>query len=313
MAGDLVKWFDNFENPRVGSPEVIHLITEREFLANGEPVDYAFGQFVKEYHGFTSFQHSGHIGAYTCFLVRFPELHLAIACLSNAGYFGATSAGLSIADLFIPLDKGTDAADMISADDVLPTLDSTGSNVATVFNQEEAPTYDGLYQLETTMKILRVRYDPPALSLIHLSDVPLPLIPDVDGKFKMEGVSSKVLFIKDDSGKVTGLHLLLGGQAMAATKIKPVLLSQDQMTRLTGDYYARELMTVCQFRLTDSGLVVQHLRHPHAYLTATDSLNFVGEQKWLRQLRFEMNPAGDVAGFQGSSGYARDIWFQKIE
>lgn len=312
-AEDLVKWINNFEDAHVGGPEVMKLISQTGYLNNGEPIDYTFGQFVQEHHGFKSYQHSGHVGAYTCFLVRIPELRLAVACLSNAGYFRATSVGLTVADLFLPItgENDTDAG-ALEGEMMLSTEKGT-SDVTTSINPEKAPKYAGIYQIESTLKVLRVRYDPPVLSLVHLSDEPLHLIPDVNGKFKLEGVSSKISFVSDGSGDIRGLNLHLGQKALAAEKIKSVALNQDQMTRLTGDYFARELQIVCHIRITDSGLIVQHPRHPTNFLTATDSLHFVGEHKWLRQLSFEINSVGRITGFHGNSSYARDIWFQKID
>ena len=105
----------------------------------------------------------------------------------------------------------------------------------------------------------------------------------------------------------------MGQRTIVTQKIKSVTLTQDQIMRLTGDYFARELQIVCHINLTDSGLIVQHPRHAPDFLTATDSLYFIGEHKWLRQLDFDTNAAGSITGFHGSSSYARDIWFKKID
>jgi hypothetical protein len=42
-APDLVKWLDNFRDPKVGGPKAIARLQEQAVLSSGEKVDYALG------------------------------------------------------------------------------------------------------------------------------------------------------------------------------------------------------------------------------------------------------------------------------
>lgn len=69
---------------------------------------------------------------------------------------------------------------------------------------------------------------------------------------------------------------------------------------------------VCRIKRIDSTLVATHARHVDNLLIPSSPARFVGEQKWLRQIKFESDKKGMITGFWAGSAYARDIWFKMI-
>src|SRR5260370_7777619 len=48
-APDLVKWLDNFRDPKVGGPKAIARLQEQAVLSNGEKIEYPLGVSVSKY------------------------------------------------------------------------------------------------------------------------------------------------------------------------------------------------------------------------------------------------------------------------
>jgi len=109
---DLTKWVSNFENPVVGTPELIRAFNEASYLDNGEKavmrisgandtIFHAKGQNLSIYKGVGMITHGGHAAAFRTFMGRFPDEHLAIIALSNDEHNERLSARWQIADFYI--------------------------------------------------------------------------------------------------------------------------------------------------------------------------------------------------------------------
>lgn len=100
-VGDLLIWNRSFVEPRVGGPELIQAMERRYRLTGGREIEYASGLFFTRYKGVPEISHSGATAAYRSFLARYPEQHLSVAVLCNAG--DADSIGLAhqTADIFL--------------------------------------------------------------------------------------------------------------------------------------------------------------------------------------------------------------------
>lgn len=58
-AGDLVKWLDNFRDPKVGGAAGIARLQEEGVLSNGQKIGYGLGIFIDTYRGLRRLEHSG--------------------------------------------------------------------------------------------------------------------------------------------------------------------------------------------------------------------------------------------------------------
>src|SRR5688572_20096464 len=100
-VGDLLRWNENFVAPKVGDPEFIHLMQTPGMLGSGRETGYAYGLAVANHKGLAEFRHSGTTGSYRAYLARFPEKHLSVAVLCNAGNSMPRQALHAVADLYL--------------------------------------------------------------------------------------------------------------------------------------------------------------------------------------------------------------------
>lgn len=101
-VGDLLRWNANFASPKVGDAAFVELETTAGRLSNGVQHDYAFGLTVAAWRGQREIRHSGTTGSYRAYLSRFPDAHVSIAVLCNAGNSTPGATLHAIAALVMP-------------------------------------------------------------------------------------------------------------------------------------------------------------------------------------------------------------------
>ncbi|MDR3389365.1 MAG: serine hydrolase [Rudaea sp.] len=101
-AGDLLKWNDALDAGTLGKFVTTEL-QRKSTLRDGRAISYARGLYVTDYHGVRKLSHTGETGGYEAFLARYPDQHVSIALLCNAGQeVDVDSLGDKLADLFLP-------------------------------------------------------------------------------------------------------------------------------------------------------------------------------------------------------------------
>ena len=98
---DLLKWDENFYNPRVGGQNFLKELQEQGKLNSGKVLDYAKGLFISDYRGLHTVSHGGAWGGYRAELLRFPEQHFSVACLCNVGNANPTERAHEVADVYL--------------------------------------------------------------------------------------------------------------------------------------------------------------------------------------------------------------------
>jgi CubicO group peptidase (beta-lactamase class C family) len=99
-VGDLLKWNENFVRPKVGGVAFTRDLQTRGRLTNGREITYALGLVVSSYRGVPEVSHTGATAGYRAFLARYPNQHLSVAVLCNAGNANP-SLGQRVADVFL--------------------------------------------------------------------------------------------------------------------------------------------------------------------------------------------------------------------
>ena len=100
-VGDLLKWNENFVSPKVGDAA---FVVEQQAVGkfpSGANQTYAAGLMLGGYKGLPEVSHSGSTAGYRAFLTRFPQQHVSVAVLCNAGSANATAAAHAVADLYL--------------------------------------------------------------------------------------------------------------------------------------------------------------------------------------------------------------------
>jgi CubicO group peptidase (beta-lactamase class C family) len=98
---DLALWDENFYNPRVGGPALIHDLEERGRLNSGEQINYASGLVITKYRGLNIVDHGGADAGYRSDLIRFPDQHFSVACLCNLATANPSNLAQKVAEVYL--------------------------------------------------------------------------------------------------------------------------------------------------------------------------------------------------------------------
>ncbi|MFN4316300.1 MAG: serine hydrolase [Chitinophagaceae bacterium] len=209
-AEDLVKWVLNFEQPIVGSKDLIERFNEPSILDNGkrvllrvsspgDSIFHAKGQNLSFYKTVKMISHGGHTAAFRSFLGRFPDERLAIIVLSNDEHNEDLNARWQIADFYIKEklkeSQPTNDTQAVKSSDRKPAV------------QIELTDYAGTYFSDELMTGYRVVQSNEKLTLIHdrLADIELKPA----DKDRFTGASREVFpfgiqFSRDKKNRVSG-------------------------------------------------------------------------------------------------------------
>ena len=98
---DLIRWDNNFYDPKVGGQKLLEELHRTGILNNGSPITYAAGLIVSQYRGVRTVSHSGAWMGFRADLQRFPDQKLSVATLCNVANSNPTALGRSVAEVYI--------------------------------------------------------------------------------------------------------------------------------------------------------------------------------------------------------------------
>ncbi len=100
-VGDLLKWNENLDAPKVGDAAFVAEEQRSGRLENGREHGYGLGLFIGTYKGLREVYHSGSTAGYRAFLTRFPDQRVSVAALCNVTAGAADTFALQVADLYL--------------------------------------------------------------------------------------------------------------------------------------------------------------------------------------------------------------------
>lgn len=100
-VGDLLKWNENLDAPKVGDAAFVTEEQRSGRLENGREHGYGLGLFIGAYKGLREVYHSGSTAGYQAFLTRFPDQRVSVATLCNVTAGAAGSYAHAVADLYL--------------------------------------------------------------------------------------------------------------------------------------------------------------------------------------------------------------------
>ncbi|HYU78610.1 MAG TPA: serine hydrolase domain-containing protein [Vicinamibacterales bacterium] len=100
-VGDLLKWNENFDAPRIGDRSFIAEQQQPGRFNDGRPHGYALGLMVDTYKGVRQVDHSGSTAGYRAHLGRYPDQHVSVAVLCNVTSGGATESAHAVAEIYL--------------------------------------------------------------------------------------------------------------------------------------------------------------------------------------------------------------------
>ena len=293
---DLCRWIQNFEDARVGGPEVIQQIQERGTLNNGKKLDYAFGLSIGEHRGLRTVGHSGGDAGFRSHVVWYPDQDFGVAVLSNLGSINPSQLAARVAEIFL-------------ADKMTPEKPKAAENLKPVeVKASLLDDYAGKYELEIGLFLVLTSDGKKLMGEVAGEDR-FELIPESEIKFFIKEFDGTVTFERDKAGQVTGFLFQAEGQDIPAKRIVLPVLGAEALAEFSGDYYSPELKTTYSLSVEDGKLVSRHPRNPDTHLEPSRTDQFSGDNWWFRKIQFERDSNKMITSFVLSGSRVRHLRF----
>jgi CubicO group peptidase (beta-lactamase class C family) len=105
-VGDLLRWNENFVQPRVGDAALVAEQMKAGKYSDGRDLEYGLGLFVRPLDDVKNIYHSGSTAGYRAHLNRFPDSHTSVAVLCNGSDGNATNAANNVSRLYLGKGQG---------------------------------------------------------------------------------------------------------------------------------------------------------------------------------------------------------------
>jgi hypothetical protein len=167
--------------------------------------------------------------------------------------------------------------------------------------------YVGTYKLRPG-QVITMTKEHNQLMMQATGQPKVQLFAESERQFFMKEFDVQVSFERDSIGQVIHLTVYDEGQKLPAVKFAPLVLSTDEPTEYTGNYYSEELGTTYTVVVKDGQLVAQQRRH--------EDIEFMPEEKdeflsFLGQVKFMREKSKGITGLTVSNERVRHVRFDK--
>ncbi len=202
-VGDLLRWNENFVSPKVGDAAFVAEQQVPGRFNDGRPHTYALGLTVGEYRGVREVSHSGSTAGYRAFLTRFPDQHVSVAVLCNAGNANPTQYAHAVAEAYLGQALTAPVAAAAGGG-------RGGTPSASPYQPSESDvrSYAGRYASDEAETILTVALDGRDLVIKRRPDTTLRMRAVGKDVFAVPSLG-EVTFRRGPGGQVTELSLKL--------------------------------------------------------------------------------------------------------
>jgi CubicO group peptidase (beta-lactamase class C family) len=302
-ASDLVRWLDNFREPKVGGRRAIDRLQEQAVLANGKKLDYALGLVIGSYRGLKTVSHGGGDAGYRSYVLWFPEQELGIAVVSGLASFNSGGTANKVAEVFLG-DKMTPE----TAKAPPRPIPQTPHQYITL----EPPTleqYVGHYKLDAGLETDILRKDGKLVAEVPGQGT-ADLHPLATNRFFIEQLNGELEFVaKPDNPlrlKFTQEGTTMNGERTALAPWKATGLEQYQ-----GVFWSDELETQYTITLKSGKLTAEHVRHGEIALIPASRDRFKTTEWFMPEVNFLRDSSNRVSGVTLGGGRVAAIRFNR--
>lgn len=300
-AEDLARWIANFEDAKVGGPEVRQQMQEKGKLNSGREIDYGFGLGIGELRKTRVISHGGADAGYRSYLLWLPDQHLGVALLSNLGTMDVGGIAQMAAEVFLvgklaPLPART-----------LPTRSDPPAKPYPV-SSSALDRYVGKYS-GGSGRVISVVRDGSRLQGDLSAGSMQTLTPTGEHEFFVPETKARVTFANLDSGKAAQYTLEIDGERRVYQRLDAADEVPPNLPDYAGRYRSEELESSWSIQVKEGRLVLHRPRHGEISLRPGARDRFSGSN--LGALRFERDSGGKVTGFKVTTGRVRNLRFER--
>ena len=290
-ADDLIRWSQNFENPKVGNQNLLRRMSQRAKLSDGTVMGYALGQEFRNYRGLNIAFHGGGDAGYRSYLIRIPEKKFTVVVLSNSREFFPHDVAYGAVDEFL-LGGPAVAKPQIKFD--------PGLLQRFVGYYEIYPGYMVQLTTEKGKLFLQTYGDSQKMEL--------PRVGNYEFKFPILGYSTFVF----DHSKNFKWRLFDMTYPVTRVNLKPFNPATVRLKELEGTYYSSELRDEYILQVKNKELVATHRRNDDITLTPIQKDWFHGSSGFFGKVVPVRNQAGHITGIKVSAQRAPNILFRRV-
>jgi CubicO group peptidase (beta-lactamase class C family) len=302
---DLFLWDQNFYRHRVGGRDVIELMHTKGKLNNGQELDYAFALRISSYRGLKTVDHSGALGGYRSYMVRFPEQNFSVICLSNLSSINPAGLSQQIADIYIA-DEFEKAEERIQPLEEEKVRTAKGIGISEAKLKEKVGDYIEPQSGEVIRLFLK---DGKLNALMFGQNYALAAKSEAEFNLLNAPVRVALKFERKEKGMPLLLHVLQEReQSRIFQPFKPVDLSPEQLKEYEGEYFSEELQAAFRLSMKEDRLHFSHKNAPGGFLNPTLQDKFT-----LRNFKvhFIRDGEGKIAAFTLDAGRVKNLKFEK--
>lgn len=298
---DLALWDQNFYDGKVGGKALLAAMQARGELSSGKTINYASGLLLGAYRGLQTVEHGGADAGYRSNLLRFPEQHLSVVILANAGDFNPGQLSRKVADIY--LDKQMQPA---PADTAKPAKALTEVAV----DPGHLDALVGEYAL-TPQFALAITKEEGRLMAQATGQAKYPLFAADARTFFLKVVDAQFSFdAPGKDGVVAGGVLHQGGRDTPARRIARVPLSEAALSALEGEYYSEELHVLYTVARLGGQLT---LSYPRGRMTLMQQSPTAFSADYpIGRVQFDCRAEASCSGMSVSNGRVRKLQFSKV-
>lgn len=299
-ADDLVLWERNFTDARVGGKQLLAQMQTPAQLTDGTTIDAGDGVFVGNYRGLKTIDHTGSMGGFRSYLLRFPEQQLSIVIVANGADLQPARLGERIADIY--LDGQLEPLPA-------PVPDYSSARTPSI-DPSRLDALVGTYAVENGSTITFAKERGHLIGWTAGDDV-MPFYPASDHEFFAKLLNARFVFDSPGAdGVIAGGSWQRKTRTQRATRTSPALLSDSEAKALQGDYYSDELRVLYRVSIKNGGVVLSYPRGDIA-LAPFGKDRFVGP--WpFGLVQFQCDPGKGCSRFTATEDRAREVGFSKV-
>jgi CubicO group peptidase (beta-lactamase class C family) len=298
-TADLLKWLDQFSNPKEGWSDAFHKLQTMDNFNSGKPNSYAFGVSIGALNGYKKIGHGGAIGGFRSSVAAYPEEKLSIAVLTN--FSSANAGGM----------ENKIARILLAKPEMAEVQEKTPMNFKTIaLTNVELEEYEGWYWCDRDNFARKIYLKADTLRYSRSKTSESLLIPVAKNKFRMLADGLEVYVDFEKSGQNAAMSVIEGDLITQFESFEKREPTRQELRAYEGSYYSPEIETTYKIQLDNAKLTGYHVRHGDFPIKVLKKDVMDGGYP-LGIIKVQRDSSGNILGIRVSNGRVRNLWFRK--
>jgi hypothetical protein len=295
---DLLKWDQNFYQPKVGGRALIEGLLTRGRLNSGKELEYATGVVVGTHRGLATVSHGGSWGGYRAELLRFPEQKFSVICQCNLGSTNPSRLARQVAEVYL---EGQ----------MKPAEQRAGGRVVTgegpLLTESDLKNYSGVYRNPATGALRRISLGEGKLRIDSFGPNSTELVHRGGRNFALAGAPFPIYVEFEPAGGLAVHRESDPPETERFERVEAFAPTAAELAAFAGTYYSEELDATYVLSVKDGKLWTRVRFNPPGELRPAVRDVFVGP--FGVRVEFARDAQGHPSSFAVQAGRVRNIRF----